>query len=203
MGRTSWATAGRLLVLGTLAAAALAACTDDRVPGGAPEAPAEATNPPSALTTEERVLTIDGVGPYQIGAHVDDLVADGLIGEVSPVDTDSCPDLAHAEAAGPYLGTLVLTLRSNELVEIGTAGGEPIRTPEGFGVGTPIADLELAYGERGAPVQDSAGTAGYVATVGDRVLLFAGSQQRPDEVAWLAVGLADYTERSFQTGAPC
>jgi hypothetical protein len=103
---------------------------------------------------------------------------------------------------GTYAGTLLLVLRHNVLVEIGTAGGGPVRSPDGVRVGDALDSVRTTYGTRAITRTGADGLPGFVVTEGDRVLLFTGHPIRPD-IGWFAAGYADHTDAAFVSGEDC
>jgi hypothetical protein len=112
------------------------------------------------------------------------------------------PAAATKPATGQYEGTLVLTVRHNYLVGIGTAGGKPIHSPEGAEVGTPLEKVQEIYGNRGRVQNGSDGKPVYIVPAGDKVMVFTGHPIR-DGVGWIEVGMADHTQHHFLTGKTC
>jgi hypothetical protein len=177
--------------------AASPASTSPRATSTSPAPPSVSSPDPDGL-----VMNVDGIGPYRIGSRVEDLRAAGLLGQSSPIDP-RCPEVHSAAATGPYSGEVLLTVRRNVLVEIGTAGGDqPVRSPEGAAIGTSWDEIRKLYGGRGAMRKDPEANQGFLVPVGNRVMLFDGHPTRPG-VGYFAVGLADYTERHFTTGQFC
>jgi hypothetical protein len=206
----------RSVVVASVIAGALSGCgTSQEVtpPPGVSASPSEsasASASPAALqqaagkvpaNAPPWVLSTDGLGPYRLGARADELRAAGLLGQASPVDAANCPDLYNVAATGVYEGTLVLLVRHNVLVEIGTAGGDEVRTPAGASVGGTFERVKKLYGSRGSSKKDSSGKEGFIVPVGDRVILFASSIH--PGVGWMAAGFADQTEHNFLTGSSC
>ncbi len=149
------------------------------------------------------VMSVDGVGPYKIGARVEQLRKAGLLGELTTLDEKRCRELYRADASGTYSGTFQLVIRHQVLVEIGTAGGDlDLRTREGAGIGMSWPEIRKLYGQRGAMVKDSTGKRGFLVKDGDRVMLFSGHPVRPG-IGYVAIGMADHTEHVFRTGEPC
>lgn len=151
---------------------------------------------------DQRILSTSGIGPYQIGARADALRKAGLLGKTTPVDQANCPDLYTVEATGAYAGTLQLVLRHNVLVEIGTAGGEAVQASGGGKLGMSFDEVKKLYGTRGSSRTDSLGNPGFLVPDGNKVLLFGAHPIRPG-VGWVAAGLKDQTQHTFDTGTSC
>jgi hypothetical protein len=169
------------------------------VTSASPSSPPVAVEPAAdtAAKADPLVLGVDGIGPYRIGVRVDEMPA-GLFGKATPVDPVNCPGLYTEQATGQYEGTLVLTVRENYLVAIGTAGGKPVHTREGVTIGTPFAQLQNLY-RGGSTHQSPTGEPGFIVTTGNRVLLMRGNPIR-DGVGWIEAGEADHTRNTFLTG---
>ncbi len=210
----------RSVVVASVIAGSLAGCgTSEKAtpPPGVPAGPSESASASAspaaarqaagkaadkaAANTARWVLSTDGLGPYRLGARAEELREAGLLGQSSPVDAANCPDLYNVAATGAYEGTLVLLVRHNVLVEVGTAGGDVVRTPAGASLGMTFEQVKKLYGSRGSSKKDSSGKEGFIVPVGDRVILFASSIH--PGVGWMAAGLADQTEHAFLTGSSC
>jgi hypothetical protein len=205
MGRHS-----RTLIVGMLVVATAAACGGSPGGGGGTPSPgvsvAVGESPSAAPTTsapaDPWVLSTAGIGPYHLGAHITDLTSAGLLGTSTPIDPAECPDLVSVAATGMYAGTLLLVVRHTVLVQIGTAGGGPVRSPEGVRVGDDLASATTLYGTLGTTHTGADGLPGLVVATGDRVLLFTGHPIRSG-IGWFAAGYSDYTEATFVSGDDC
>ncbi len=212
----------RTLIVGILVVASAAACGGSPgggsgtpspsavadgypVAGGSASASAGGTPSAAASTTapaDPWVLSTQGIGPYRLGMRGSELEYEGLLGSATPVNSTDCPELYNVAATGTYAGTLLLVLRDNVLIEIGTAGGRPVRSPEGVRVGDALDSVPTTYGARASGRTGANGLPGFVVTEGDRVLLFTGHPIRSG-IGWFAAGYADHTDATFVSGEDC
>jgi hypothetical protein len=165
--------------------------------GGTPSAAPSTTDP-----ADPWVLSTEGIGPYRLGMRGSELAYEDLLGTATPINSTDCPELYSVATTGTYAGTLLLVLRHNVLVEIGTAGGGPVRSPDGVRVGDALDSVRTTYGTRAITRTGADGLPGFVVTEGDRVLLFTGHPIRPD-IGWFAAGYADHTDAAFVSGEDC
>ncbi|WP_428966590.1 hypothetical protein [Micromonospora fluostatini] len=193
---------GALLLTGLLATgvAAPAHAAPTRTPPAlawaGPGAPPAAAGRTASAQTD--VLSVQGAGPYLVGARLDQLTAAGLIDWTAPV----CGTVVDAGATGEWAGVILLTFQNGRLVAIGTATAPP-RSPAGAAVGMSFDHLETIYGPRGALIGNDAGTAtAYLVRHGSRVELFTGHPIRPG-VGYFQVGPASFVERAFRQGRTC
>jgi hypothetical protein len=207
----------RTLIVGILVVATTAACggspgggsgtpspslDGSPVAGGSPSAAGSPSTAPTTATADPWVLDTDGIGPYRLGMRSAELAYEGLMGTATPINSADCPELYSVAATGTYAGTLLLVLRHNVLVQIGTAGGGPVHSPEGVRVGDTLDSARTTYGTRATARTGADGLPGLVVTAGDRVLLFTGHPIRPG-IGWFAAGYANHTEATFVSGDDC
>ncbi|WP_041840917.1 hypothetical protein [Actinoplanes friuliensis] len=176
----------RFLAAGALALATL----------GTSAAPATATAAAPAGTTE--VLSVQGAGPYRIGASRQSLAAAGLVSWVD--ERPGCP-IVNAGATGDWAGVILLAFRDGRLAEVGTATVPP-RSPAGASVGMTWTELEGIYGRRGALIHNTDGEPAYLVRKGSRVELFTGHPIRQG-AGYFQVGPADFVLNNFLHGPAC
>ncbi len=168
-----------------------------------PADPVDESEPMDDVDLKNLVMSADGVGPYKIGARVEELRKSGLLGELDPVDAKRCPELYYAAAGGKYEGTFLLVIRHQVLVQLGTGPDVRVRIPDGTAATAGSwREVRRIYGKRGAMIKDSEGKQGFLARDGDRVMLFSGHPIRPG-IGYITVGMADYVEHVFRTGKSC
>lgn len=94
------------------------------------------------------VLTAEGWGPLRIGMTRAEVVAaageDANPEAVGGPEPEVCDELRPREAPA---GMRVM-LEQGRLTRISVARNAEVRTPEGFGVGSPAAEIRTAYGAR-------------------------------------------------------
>ncbi|MER5454965.1 hypothetical protein ABT008_09280 [Micromonospora sp. NPDC002389] len=143
-------------------------------------------------------MSVQGAGPFRIGASLDRLTAAGLIDWSVP----GCGGVVDAGVTGEWSGVVLLTFQHGRLVQVFTATAPPY-SPAGAGVGMSFDRLEAIYGPRGELIRNDADTASaYLVRVGSRVELFTGHPIRPG-VGGFQVGPAAYVERTFRQGTAC
>jgi hypothetical protein len=191
-----------VLALAVVATAALPASASSGTTFNAPSQrgdPASATFSAGAMDGPAgSVLSVQGAGPYQIGARYQSLSEAGLIDWVAPV-----PDcnVVYTGVTGDWAGVLILAFRNERLVEIGTATAPP-RSPAGASVGMEWSQLEDIYGSQGELIYNDDGDQAYVVRIGSRVELYTGHPIRPG-VGYFQVGPANFVLRNFLRGPAC
>ncbi|MCA2214218.1 hypothetical protein [Jidongwangia harbinensis] len=185
-----------LVTAGLLALAVVATAA-----GPATASPAATRGGPSGVVLDGpagTVLSVEGAGPYRIGARQEVLAAAGLLDWVAP--QPGC-DVVHAGATGDWAGVILLAFRNGRLVEVGTATTPPT-SPAGASVGMSWSQLEDIYGSRGDLVHNPAGEQGYAVRIGSRVELYTGHPIRAG-VGYFQVGPANFVLRNFVRGPAC
>jgi hypothetical protein len=159
--------------------------------------PTATPRPPLKLRSQDLVLSVNGIGPYRIGARTDELRAAGLLGnDPYPSGKKECR-LMWGDATGAYSGSIILDLRDDVLVAISTSGGLNIRTPEGASLGSGWKGLRRIYGKRIEVSPEGKGRYDvrvYTVRFGDRALAFGGHPIRPG-IGSITAGLADVVEK--------
>jgi hypothetical protein len=196
------------IVLGLVASVALAGC-GGKDPAPAPAPPATAATPtataspaaaspgvsPSADAAVE--FTVDGAGPYQLGADLTTLQATPGLGEVAQ-GAAPCPQTTTARGTGAW-AEVELSFHADGVLYLAVNRSASIPTPSGAWVGSRLAELKKIYA--GIPGEDLArGTAKayLVTTISGRGILFdLGTGGR---VVAMMAGESGYLKTSFVGG---
>jgi hypothetical protein len=143
---------------------------------------------------------VDGIGPYAIGATLDDLRGRGLLTNV--VASPHCDNAFGAEATGGYAGRLAFTFVAGRLIAIHTTS-TTLRTPSGGKVGMSLSSLQGIYGTRGEVISNGTGGRAYIVRVtpGSRAALFLFDAA--DRTGALSVGEAEPLAEAIRTGEGC
>jgi hypothetical protein len=200
----------RVGVLVTVVLIATAGC-GARQPAAAPPAPA-ATSPsaaassspastpasitPSASAATLIEFTVDGAGPYQLGAKLADLQASGQLDEAAAAP--GCPGNTTAQGTGSWEG-IQLSFRPGGALYLAVNRSPSIPTPSGAWLGTTLAQLKSIY--RGIAGQDlvRATTSAYlVTTLSGRGILFELDPSK--RVVSMAAADARYLKSAFMGG---
>jgi hypothetical protein len=151
---------------------------------------------PSAVLIE---FSVDGIGPYQLGASLDALKATpGLTGLASGGPT--CPDDTVAQGTGD-LADVQLRFHKDGTLFLTVNKSTSIPTPSGAWLGTPLAQLKTIYASvPGESLTRGTASAFLVTTQSGRAILFDlnSSQQVTDMVA----GDGNYLKATYLSGAP-
>ena len=160
------------------------------------------TPTPTAPPTDPVVVfAADGIGGYQIGSALSDLIARGLVAHVA--DSASCTDAKTADTTGVYAGKVSLTFRSGRLSAIHTTSNTYV-TPSGAKVGMTLAALQGIYGTRGMVITGQLGNRAYSVRVPATPLaLVFFLDQTSTTVASMSGGDAQPLEAAARTGEGC
>ncbi len=167
-------------------------------PSGRPtgSASASVSPSPSAVLAE---FTVDGIGPYQLGASLTVLKATpGLDGVTT--GGQNCPDDTVAQGTGDWKD-VQLRFHSDGALFLAVNRSTSIPTPSGAWLGTSLAQLKTIYASVPAEsLSRGAAAAFLVTTQSGRGILFDlnGTQQVTDMVA----GEATYLKATYLSGAP-
>lgn len=193
----------RRALLPLLAVALLAGCGDDpKPPSTAPSAvtslPAEATpstEPSPAVSPSPAIhLTVDGAGPYALGAKLADLQADGLLADVA-TGGETCPVNSTATGTGVWQEVRLQFRPDGELYLV-INRAKTIPTPSGAWIGMSLASLSSIYGNLGDELKG--GTAYLVTTTSGRGILFDLDDKK--KVMAMIAGDAAYLKSSYEGG---
>jgi hypothetical protein len=159
-------------------------------------ASASASPSPSAVLIE---FTVDGIGPYQLGASLDALKTTPGLGGIT-TGGPNCPDDTLAQGTGDLTdvqlrfhkdGTLFLTINRST----------SIPTPSGAWLGTPLAQLKTIYATvPGESLTRGSATAFLVTTQSGRAILFDLSPSQT--VTDMLAGDGGYLKATYLSGAP-
>jgi hypothetical protein len=166
-------------------------------PTGAASGPASASPSASPQTVVE--FTVDGVGPYPLGASLTALRAtpglDGVTAGAQP-----CPDNTVAQGTGAWKDVQLRFHRDGTLfLEINRSASIP--TPSGAWLGTRVAQLKTIYASvPGEDLTRGAASAFLVTTQSGRAILFdlGPTKQVTDMIA----GDGPYLKATYLSGAP-
>lgn len=153
---------------------------------------------PSGSPTPTGVeFTVDGAGPYQIGAMLTDLQAAPGLANVT-TGGQPCPTNTTAQGTGVWRD-LHLSFHQDGALYLAVNRSPTIPTPSGAWLGTTLAELKTIY----AKVQTEQLTAGtgkafLVITLSGRGILFDLSAQ--GAVLSMAAADASYLRTSYRTG---
>jgi len=199
--------AAAVTVMGTLLM--LSACGHPSAKDTAPTAPASvtavsdgATIAPSTVSSGSPTptvveFTVDGTGPYQIGAMLTDLQAASGLTNVT-TGAQSCPTNTTAQGTGAWKD-LHLSFHPDGALYLAVNRSPTIPTPSGAWLGTTLAQLKTIY----AKVQTEQLTAGtgkafLVITLSGRGILFDLNTQ--GAVISMAAADASYLRTHYQNG---
>lgn len=101
-------------------------------------------------------LSPAGVGPLRLGMTPQQAGATGALGTFLPSGNGSC---GMAKSAGPYQGDFSTVFLNGKLAVFYVLPGSRLRTPQGIGIGSPLAKLASIPGTRvDSPEKYGAGT---------------------------------------------
>jgi predicted small lipoprotein YifL len=202
----------RLVALIALVAlVALTGCGSDE-PGAAPPAPSRTapagsaspggagssspTSSPSASTPVE--FTVDGAGPYQLGATLDALRS--TLDEIKS-GGPACVQNTTARGTGTWRD-VHLSFRPDGLLYLATNRSPSVPTPSGAWLGTPLAQLKKIYANvTGQELAKGTHRAYLVTTLSGRGILF--DLDVKTAVTAMYAADASYLRNAFAGGAFC
>jgi len=177
-------------------AAAPSATTAGSTPASSPaSSPASAT--PSAMPSTLIEFTVDGAGPYELGATLATLQSTAGLDEVQ-TGGGGCPQNATARGTGIWKD-IRLSFRKDGKLYLAINRSPSIPTPSGAWLGTTLAQLRSIYaGVAGQVLTKGAATAYLVTTLSGRGILFDLDAQK--KVISMVAGDADYLRSSYLGG---
>lgn len=137
--------------------------------------PTPSKQPSSSTTTTpaaELTLRPGGFGPVDVGLSKEDAIATGLLeaGTEAPVEGCPVPPLLWK---APYDEQLdVQVTEQGTIASIGTWKGAGIKTTEGIGLGSTLAEVQDAYPDASAPKESGYGQSGVIVTDDDKHIGF-------------------------------
>jgi hypothetical protein len=161
---------------------ALAGCGSEEQPpanptptGGTPSAGASGSAGPSASpsagASDLLEFTVDGAGPYKLGATLASLQAANQLAEVTK-GNEVCPENTFARGTGPWTD-IRLSFRSDGKLYLLVNRSGTIPTPSGAWLGTSLNELKTIYNAiPGQELTQGPGKAYLVTTVSGRGILF-------------------------------
>jgi hypothetical protein len=163
-----------------------------------PSADAVTPSPTASSAAEGPVeFTVDGAGPYQLGAELAALKETPGLSEVTTGGA-SCPQNTTARGTGAWQD-VHLSFRQDGTLYLATNRSTSIPTPSGAWLGSTLAQLKSIYkGITGEDLARGAKKAYLVTTASGRGILFeldAGAR-----VGTMMAGEGEYLRSSFQRG---
>jgi len=185
----------------------LAGCGGDKPTTSAPPtagapttgAPASGTvSPgPTASGTPVPEFTVDGAGPYELGAALTALQAANLLSDVA-TGSGACPQNTTAHGTGAW-ADLELSFHPDGTLYLVVNKSPSVPTPSGAWVGTSLADLKKIYkGISNREVSHGGDNGFVVSTTTGRGILFVLDTSK--SVVSMVAGEGIYLITTFQTG---
>jgi hypothetical protein len=166
---------------------------------GAASRPASASPSPSGSPDTVVEFTVDGVGPYPLGASLTALKAatPGLDGVTT--GGQACPDNTVAQGTGPWKDVQLRFHKDGNLfLEINRSTSVP--TPSGAWLGTALAQLKTIYASvQGEDLARGTAAAFLVTTQSGRAILFDLSPTKT--VTDMIAGDGPYLRATYLSGA--
>jgi hypothetical protein len=158
---------------------------------------ASVSGSPSVNPSDLIEFTVDGAGPYQLGATLAALQAKGSLDQVS-AGGDGCPDNTTAHGTGVWKDVQLSFHKDGKLyVLINRSPSVP--TPSGAWLGTPLAQLKTIYvGVQGQDLTQGANSAFLVATLSGRGILFELNPSK--QVSSMVAGDANFLSTTYRGG---
>jgi hypothetical protein len=184
----------------------LAACG-----GGGPATPPASPSSPSATATATSVVTdvpvvatsspapepiqftVDGTGPYQLGAALASLQSAGVLAEVA-TGAETCPQNTTARGTGAWTDVR-MSFRPDGKLYLVTNRSPAIPTPSGAYLGTTLAQLNTIYA---GVTHEDLGGAFLVTTLTGRGILF--HLDAANKVFTMTASEGDYLKSSYENG---
>jgi hypothetical protein len=161
--------------------------------GGGTTPPGPSASPSSSAVVVE--FSVDGAGPYQIGAHLSDLQTTPGLSDVT-AGGQGCPQDTSARGTGVWKDVYLSFHQDGELY-LAVNKSLSIPTPSGAWLGTPLAQLKTIYAKvQTQQLAVGARKAFLVITLSGRGILFDLSPQ--GTVASMAAGDATYLATTYQ-----
>jgi hypothetical protein len=167
-------------------------------PAGSSAPSGSASGTPSAPPSDLVEFSVDGAGPYQVGAALESLKAAGHLDEVTAGGKE-CPENTTARGTGVWKDVRLSFHKDGKLYLVINRSAS-IPTPSGAWLGTTLEDLKKIY--VGVPGQDlakgSGGKAYLVTTLSGRGILF--DLDPAMKVMSMTAGEAGFLKSSYEGG---
>jgi hypothetical protein len=200
----------RLVVVPLLAVAALLATTAAGCGKDEPAAgPPTNTTPPSGGASPSTSATpsgspgpviefsVDGAGPYLLGASLTDLQAADLLDEVAK-GTGPCPQNTTARGKDTW-GDVHLSFRADGTLYLLVNRSTSVPTPSGAWLGTSLAELKKIYAAvPGQELRRGTNTAYLVTTLSGRGILFELDPSQ--RVSAMTAGESGFLRTNYNAG---
>lgn len=196
----------RRACLALLALTLLAGCGDDdpapttpapsaQTSVSAEASPSPSASPPASPSPSPAInFSVDGAGPYTIGANLEALKAGGLLEEVK-TGAETCPANTTARGTGVWKD-IQLQFRPDGVLYLAVNRSKTIPTPSGARLGMTLAAVSSIYGNLGKELNN--GAAFLVTTTSGRGILFDLDQSK--KVFAMIAGDAAYLKSSYEGG---
>ena len=158
--------------------------------------PADPSASPTASALPALAFTVDGAGPYLLGAKLSELQAAGQLDEVK-AGGETCAQNTTARGTGAYRDVR-LSFRPDGTLYVVINRSENIPTPSGAWLGNTLAALQSIYGSIGEELTLGGGYAYLVTTTSGRGIMF-DLDDKKKAIAMVA-GEASYLKSSYLGG---
>jgi hypothetical protein len=202
-----------LLVVATLLA--VAGCSKEPATSAPPPAPAGTQSAPAPTTSGSPTapvsptvtgspqdvieFSVDGAGPYLLGATLSSLQAAGALDEVTPGGAP-CPDSTTARGTGTW-ADVHLSFHKDGALYLLVNKSPSVPTPSGAWLGTSLAELKRIYAAvTGQELTHGTSHAYLVTTLSGRGILF--DLDTANRVTAMTAGDSPYMRATFQSGSP-
>ena len=193
-----------LLAASALLAMTAVGCGKDELSSAPPATrpPATGASPsasgtPSASPTAVVEFSVDGAGPYLLGASLTELQTADLLAEVVK-GTGACPQNTTARGTGTWTD-LHLSFRADGKLYIAINRSASIPTPSGAWLGTTLTDLKRIYAAvPGQELRRGTNSAFLVTTLSGRGILFDLDPAK--KVTTMTAGESGFLRSSYTGG---
>jgi hypothetical protein len=206
--RASSSNRARLVVVALLSVFALlattaAGCGKDEPTTAPPVNTPRSTASPSSSATPSGSpspgveFSVDGAGPYQLGASLTELQSANLLDEIAK-GTGPCPQNTTARGTSTW-GDVHLSFRADGKLYLLINRSTSIPTPSGAWLGTSLTDLMKIYAAVPGQVLRRGSTTGYlVTTLSGRGILF--ELDTTQKVMAMTAGESGFLRTNFNSG---
>lgn len=199
----------RLGLVAVILSLAVAGCSSDPDPAPTPTTGSSVAPDPTTTASPDVsasasassaaiVFTVDGAGPYQLGATLTALQAAGALESVA-TNGELCPTNKSAHGTGVWKDTQ-LSFRADGALYLVVNRSTKIPTPSGAWLGMTLAALQSIYGPIGKELNAGGGAVAYLVTTDTgRGILFDLDDKK--KVMTMIAGEADYLKSSYLGGS--